>query len=134
VIATDNLTKPTQHKEIMLVNGNNHEEKQNWMFADIGTKTQKLYRDIILQAKTVFWNGPMGVFENQNFSGGTKAIAQAIAQVKGQTVVGGGDTIRAIRELGIEARFDYLSAAGGAALELLGGKLLPGLKPLLKKK
>ena len=103
------------------------------MFVDIGPKTQKLFREVILQAKTVFWNGPMGVFEQKKFAQGTQAIASAVAQVKGKTVVGGGDTISAIKNLGFEKRFDFLSAAGGAALELLGGKLLPGLKPLLKK-
>ncbi|MFH2118165.1 MAG: phosphoglycerate kinase [Candidatus Paceibacterota bacterium] len=133
VVATNSLDKPTQQKNITLANGNDPEEKQNWMFVDIGPKTQKLYRDVILQAKTVFWNGPMGVFEQPKFAQGTRAVANAIAQVKGETIVGGGDTIRAIKELNLEQRFDYLSAAGGAALELLGGKLLPGLKPLIKK-
>ncbi|OGJ37845.1 MAG: phosphoglycerate kinase [Candidatus Pacebacteria bacterium RIFOXYB1_FULL_39_46] len=133
VIATDNLDHPTKQKTIILADDNDSEEKQNWMFVDIGPKTQKLFREVILQAKTVFWNGPMGVFEQKKFAQGTQAIASAVAQVKGKTVVGGGDTISAIKNLGFEKRFDFLSAAGGAALELLGGKLLPGLKPLLKK-
>jgi phosphoglycerate kinase len=133
VLAADDLEKPTRQKTIVLANGNSHERKRDWMFVDIGPKTQKLYRDIILQAKTVFWNGPMGVFEKPAFANGTKAVAQAMAKTKAKTIVGGGDTIRAIKELGVENHYDYVSAAGGAALEFLGGEVLVGLKPLLTK-
>jgi len=132
VLAVDNLEKPTKQKTILLANGNGHEKDKDWMFVDIGPKTQKLYRDIILQAKTVFWNGPMGVFEHAPFAQGTKTVAKAVANNKGNTIVGGGDTIRAIRNLKIENRYDYVSAAGGAALELLSNKMLVGLKPLLR--
>ncbi len=133
VLAADKIDHTTKKKIITLANGNGHEERQNWMFVDIGPKTQKLYRNIILQAKTVFWNGPMGVFEKEAFSQGTKTIAKAMAKAKAKTVVGGGDTISAVKKFGLENHYDYLSAAGGAALELLGGKMLPGLKPLLAK-
>lgn len=132
VLAVDSLDNPTRKKIITLANGNNDEGRREWMFVDIGPKTQMLYRDIILKAKTVFWNGPMGVFEQAPYAKGTVAVAKAMAKAKGKTIIGGGDTIRAIHELGIENQYHYLSAAGGAALELLGGKLLPGLKPLLK--
>ncbi|MEN8253219.1 MAG: phosphoglycerate kinase [Patescibacteria group bacterium] len=117
---------------IELVN-NNHEKamKKNLMYLDIGPKTIKLYRELILQAGTVFWNGPMGVFEKTQFATGTRAIAKAIAKSGATTVLGGGDTIAAINKFNLSDRYDYVSAAGGAALEFLAGKTLPGLKPLL---
>ena len=103
----------------------------NLMFLDIGVETIRLYTKIISQAKTVFWNGPMGVFEQPAFAAGTKAIAQAVAKSTGVTVIGGGDTIAAINKFHLAKKYDYVSAAGGAALEFLGGKPLPGLKPML---
>lgn len=132
VVATESLDSPKNVKVLDLTNGNHQEERANWIFADIGPKTRKLYQDIIAQAKTVFWNGPMGVFEQPEFSAGTKAVAQALAQNSGQTITGGGDTIRALNAFGVSKKIDYISAAGGAALEFLGGNMLPGLKPLVK--
>ena len=82
-------------------------------------------------AKTIVWNGPMGVFEVKEFANGTKEIAQNLSQSTGYTVVGGGDSAAAIRLLGIdESKFDHISTGGGASLELLEGKVLPGLKVL----
>lgn len=133
VVAADDFANSTQRDVLDLTNGNNHERREKWMFLDIGPKTQQLYRDVILQAKTVFWNGPMGVFEQASFAHGTRAVAQAIADSHAETVVGGGDTLRAIHSLKLTNHFPVQSAAGGAALEFLGGKLLPGLKPLLAK-
>ena len=101
------------------------------MYLDIGPKTIRLFKEIILNAGTVFWNGPMGVFENPAFSAGTQAVAQAVAKSPAYTVIGGGDTLAAVDKFGLEGRFDYVSAAGGAALEFLAGKMLPGVKPLL---
>ena len=103
------------------------------MYLDIGPNTIKLYREIIFQAETVFWNGPMGVFEKKPFATGTLKIASAIAKSKALSVLGGGDTIVAIQKFGLQDRYDYVSAAGGAALEFLAGKTLPGLTPLLIK-
>jgi len=103
------------------------------MFLDIGPLTVKLFSEIILSAGSIFWNGPMGVFEKEAFEKGTKDIARAVAKTSATTILGGGDTIRAINKLGLYDRYDYVSAAGGAALEFLSGKMLPGLKPLLKK-
>lgn len=103
------------------------------MFLDIGPKTTRLFSEVIAQAKTIFWNGPMGVFEKELFALGTKKIAKAIADSDAKTILGGGDTIRAIDELGLEKKFSYISTAGGASLEFLSGKILPGIKPLLKK-
>lgn len=101
------------------------------MFLDIGPKTAQLYSELILKASTIFWNGPMGVFENDEFSEGTRVIAKAVANSSARTILGGGDTLSAIRHFGYEDRYDYVSAAGGAALEFLSGKMLPGVEPLL---
>ncbi len=101
------------------------------MFLDIGPKTAHLYAEIISRAGTVFWNGPMGVFENKEFALGTRRIANAIAKTKATTILGGGDTQSAIGHFGLSQKFDYISTAGGAALDFLAGKELPGLKPLL---
>src|SRR3990167_5592359 len=99
------------------------------MYLDTAPNTIKLYREIILQAETIFWNGPMGVFEAKPFATGTHQIASAIAKTRALTVLGGGDTIAAIAKFGLENRYNYVSAAGGAALEFLSGKQLPGLTP-----
>ena len=98
---------------------------------DIGPKTIDLFSSKLNQAKTVVWNGPMGVFEVKQFSNGTKEIAQKISELSAYTVVGGGDSAAAIRLLGLdESKFDHISTGGGASLELLEGKELPGLKVL----
>ena len=98
---------------------------------DIGLKTIELFKTKLNQAKTVVWNGPMGVFEVKQFSNGTKEIAQKISELSAYTVVGGGDSAAAIRLLGLdESKFDHISTGGGASLELLEGKELPGLKVL----
>lgn len=133
VVAADRIEKPTRHQVVNLTNGQQDLPGEQWMFLDIGPKTQKLYRDVVAQAKTVFWNGPMGVFEQPVFSQGTKAVAQAMADSSAKTIVGGGDTIRAVRAFKLEKRMSAISASGGAALEILGGTVLPGIKPLLKK-
>lgn len=101
------------------------------MYLDIGPRTAQLYSDLLLQAKTIFWNGPVGVFEKEQFSTGTKEIARAIAKSGAETIIGGGDTISAIKKFGYEGRFDYVSSAGGAALEFLAGKDLPGINSLI---
>lgn len=98
---------------------------------DIGPKSIELFNSKLTQAKTVVWNGPMGVFEVKEFSNGTKQIAQKISDLSAYTVVGGGDSAAAIRLLGLdESKFDHISTGGGASLELLEGKELPGLKVL----
>jgi len=98
------------------------------MGLDIGPKSAEIFAREIKQCKTVFWNGPMGVFEFENFSYGTKVIAQALTQVDGMAVVGGGDSAAAVRKLGFADKdFGYISTGGGASLEYLEGKELPGL-------
>ena len=98
------------------------------MGLDIGPETAKVFASAISECKTVFWNGPMGVFEFPNFANGTKVLAQALTQVSGISVVGGGDSAAAVRELGFaDSDFGYISTGGGASLEYLEGKELPGL-------
>jgi phosphoglycerate kinase len=103
------------------------EVPDGWLGLDIGPETRALFADRISAAKTVFWNGPMGVFEWPRFADGTTAIAQAVAACEGHTVVGGGDSVRAVQELGVAAQIDWVSTGGGASLELLEGKELPGV-------
>ena len=101
------------------------------MGLDIGPDSAKLFASEIVKCKTVFWNGPMGVFEFANFSAGTKSVAQALTQVSGISVVGGGDSAAAVRKLGFsDDAFGYISTGGGASLEYLEGKELPGLVAL----
>ena len=98
---------------------------------DIGPKTSEIFANKIREAKTVVWNGPMGVFEVNAFASGTKTVAQALANSDAYSVVGGGDSAAAIRLLGLdESKFDHISTGGGASLELLEGKVLPGLAVL----
>ena len=107
-------------------------QRCNQMYLDIGPKTIRLYRELILQAETVFWNGPMGAFEHKPFAKGTREIARSVAKTGGVTLVGGGDTITALDQFGYYRNVDYVSMAGSAALEFLSGKQLPGLSGLEK--
>ena len=101
------------------------------MGLDIGEKTRALFADAVKNAKTVVWNGPMGVFEMDNFAAGTKAIAEALNECAGTTVVGGGDSAAAARKFDLEANISHISTGGGASLEFLEGKVLPGVACLL---
>lgn len=107
-------------------------EHEKWQFLDIGPKTQRLYREIISQAGTIFWNGPMGVWENPLFAHGTHKIAQSIADADATSIVGGGDTINAIDHFGLNRGYSYISTGGGATLQLLSGDLNPGIAILLQ--
>jgi phosphoglycerate kinase len=99
-----------------------------WLGLDIGPETRELFASEIANARTVFWNGPMGVFEWPRFAAGTRAVAEAVARNEDAfTVVGGADSLRALTELGLVDRVDWASTGGGAALELLEGRELPGI-------
>jgi phosphoglycerate kinase len=100
---------------------------------DIGPATARAYERLLADAKTVVWNGPMGVFEIDAFAAGTNAVARAVANVQGTTIIGGGDSIAAIRKAGMADRVTHISTGGGASLEFLGGRTLPGVAALTDK-
>lgn len=106
---------------------------EGWMGLDIGPKTIELYQKAVKDAGTVLWNGPMGVFEFKAFEDGTRAVAQALAESSAVTVVGGGDSAAAIKKFGLEDRISHVSTGGGASLEYLEGKVLPGVAALQDK-
>jgi phosphoglycerate kinase len=100
---------------------------EGWLGLDIGPDTRDAFATELAEAKAVFWNGPMGVFEWPRFAAGTEAVARAVADADAHTVVGGGDSVRAIQELGLADQIDWVSTGGGASLEFLEGKELPGV-------
>ncbi|MBI2410737.1 MAG: phosphoglycerate kinase [Candidatus Kerfeldbacteria bacterium] len=100
---------------------------EGWLLLDIGPKTQALYRDVLAQAKTIFWNGPMGLFEQEAYSGGSRAVAVAIAESAGYAVLGGGDTESVVEKFHLQGRFRHVSTGGGASLAYLAQETLPGL-------
>ena len=103
------------------------------MGLDIGPRTMALYAEVLATARTVVWNGPMGVFEIAEFARGTEAVANAVAAVSGTTIIGGGDSISAINKVGVADKVSHISTGGGASLEFLGGQVLPGVAALTDK-
>jgi phosphoglycerate kinase len=102
------------------------------MGLDIGPASAKLFTVALSDCRTIVWNGPMGVFETKEFASGTMSVAKAVASSQGLTIVGGGDTDAALHASGLEGKVSFVSTAGGAFLEMLGGRTLPGVKALEK--
>jgi len=125
VVAADEFKEDAVYRTVKLGH-----IRPEWMGLDIGPQTIAEFSKAIATSKTVLWNGPMGVFEWPNFEAGTKAIAEAVAANKGTTVVGGGDSAAAAKQFGVEGKMTHVSTGGGASLEFLEGKVLPGIAAL----
>lgn len=117
--------------EIKVVNSK--EIPEGWQGLDIGPESIKIFTEEVQQAKTVMWNGPLGVFEFENFAKGTNAIAKALSEIEGITIIGGGDSAAAVEKGGYAEKMTHISTGGGASLEFLEGKVLPGIACLEKK-
>ncbi len=132
---TNSVLKNAKPVNMSVIELNNIKQKQ-WLIADIGPKTEIFYEHLIQQAKTLIYNGAMGIFEIKNFSHGTYFITEKVAMKSLDdtfSVVGGGETLVALHNIGMKKYPDFVSTAGGAMLEFLEGKILPGIKPLIKK-
>lgn len=125
VVAADRLESPSQVKNVPA-----QEIPEGMMALDIGPASGLLFKETLHDAKTIVWNGPMGVFEQPQFAGGTQAVMRALAESSATTIVGGGDTDTALHKAGLFSRMSYVSTGGGAFLELLEGKRLPGIAAL----
>ena len=127
-VVASKFAADAEHKELPA-----QEVPEGWMGLDIGPVTRRAYSERLRSAKVVIWNGPMGVFEMKPFAEGTLAIARAMADSKGVTIVGGGDSVAAVTQMGLADKIDHVSTGGGASLEFLAGETLPGvacLQPL----
>jgi phosphoglycerate kinase len=126
VVIADAMSAEAKHKVIKVGDG----VPDGWRILDIGPQTVANYSAEIKDAKTVFWNGPMGYFEAAPFAEGTRAIAQALAESSARTVIGGGDSVAAVEQMGLADKIGHISTGGGASLELLEGQVLPGVAAL----
>ena len=127
-VVADRFDAEADHKVVK-----SSEIPAGWQGMDIGPETVKLFSETIVNAKTVIWNGPMGVFEFPAFAEGTKKVAEACAACKGTTIIGGGDSASAVKKLGFADKMTHISTGGGASLEFLEGKVLPGVAVLNDK-
>ena len=127
-VVADRFDADADHKVVK-----SSEIPAGWQGMDIGPETVKLFSETIVNAKTVIWNGPMGVFEFPAFAEGTKKVAEACAACKGTTIIGGGDSASAVKKLGFADKMTHISTGGGASLEFLEGKVLPGVAVLNDK-
>ena len=123
----DNVKVGNIHAPIEVQNVSVDAIPADTMGLDIGPETAKLYADTVKSAKTVVWNGPMGVFENPTLAQGTIAVAKALADTEATTIIGGGDSAAAVNQLGFGDKMTHISTGGGASLEFLEGKELPGV-------
>ncbi|MEW6189154.1 MAG: phosphoglycerate kinase, partial [Actinomycetota bacterium] len=128
VVVADSISEGASYKVVPV-----EEIPDDWVGVDIGPKTVQIYEDVLKKAKTIFWNGPVGVFEIEPFSSGTRALAEAIAHANATTIVGGGDSDAALRKYGLEDKVSFVSTGGGASLRLLEGTPLPGVEALMNK-
>ncbi|PBB06236.1 phosphoglycerate kinase [Salimicrobium humidisoli] len=128
VIVADDFSEDANTKEVSI-----EEIPEDWEALDIGPKTRQTYADLVKDSKLIIWNGPMGVFEMDTFAGGTKAVAEALAGTEGYTVIGGGDSAAAVETFGYASDMDHVSTGGGASLEFMEGKELPGVTVLNDK-
>lgn len=127
-VVADEFSKDANTKVVPI-----EEIPADYMGLDIGPKTREIYADVIKNSKLVIWNGPMGVFEMDVFANGTKAVAEAMAQTEGYTVIGGGDSAAAVEKFGVAEKMSHVSTGGGASLEFMEGKELPGVVALNDK-
>src|SRR5947209_3751144 len=125
LIIADSFAADAQHRHVLGTS-----VPEGWMGLDIGPETADRYAERVTAASTTFWNGPMGAFELEPFAAGTRRVAEAVAAAQGTTVVGGGDSAAALTRFGLTERVTHMSTGGGAALELLEGKSLPGVEAL----
>ncbi|CAB3389930.1 MULTISPECIES: phosphoglycerate kinase [Kyrpidia] len=129
LVIADRFSADAQRRTVRVEEG----VPEGWMALDIGPETVERCRAMLADAHTVIWNGPMGVFEMEPFAAGTLAVAQAMAGVKGTTIVGGGDSAAAVTKMGLADRMTHVSTGGGASLEFLEGRVLPGVAALLDR-
>lgn len=128
IVVTDDFSADANTKVVSV-----DEIPADWEGIDIGPKTREIYADVIKNSKLIVWNGPMGVFEIEPFSHGTRAVAQACAETEGYTVIGGGDSAAAVEKFHLKDKMDHISTGGGASLEFMEGKQLPGVVALNDK-
>ena len=132
ILPVDSLVAKDLNEDSKIVNKKNDEFDDNDIGLDIGSKTIELFKTYIEKSKTIIWNGPVGYFEIPAFAGGTKALADSIIKTSCTSIVGGGDTASALINMGYKDKFTHISTGGGASLELLEGKVLPGIEVIEK--
>ncbi|MDI7259985.1 MAG: phosphoglycerate kinase [Thermodesulfobacteriota bacterium] len=133
ILPSDHLAAERMDIEAERENVSNEKIRGDWICLDIGPETIKIFSEEIRSAKTIFWNGPMGVFEMEPFSKGTFAIARAVANSSAFSIVGGGDSVAAVNQAGVAGKIGHISTGGGASLEFVEGKKLPGIEALRKE-
>ena len=127
-VAAEEFAAGSKHKTVSL-----NDVPEDWMILDIGPQSIRMFSEALKDCRTIVWNGPMGVFEYPDFAAGTNAIAVLVAELEAITIIGGGDTAAAVEKAGVAARMSHISTGGGASLELLEGKILPGVAALQDK-